>query len=92
MKDDECHYSHSKLEQKESSQPTTSLQKFVTAMNKAGSGASKSLETSGSLPSTQNDSQPSNKDLELRMARIESRLVKLMMHFGVSPQKENDHG
>jgi hypothetical protein len=26
------------------------------------------------------------------MARMESRLVKLMMHLGVSPQKENDHG
>jgi hypothetical protein len=26
------------------------------------------------------------------MARIESRLVKLMMHFGVSRQKENEHG
>lgn len=92
MKDEECHYSHSKHERKESSQPTTSLQKFVTVMNKAGYGASKPLETSGSLPSMQSDSQPSNKDLELRMARIESRLVKLMMHFGVSPQKENDHG
>lgn len=85
MKDPECNYSHSKLEPKSSSSTTTSLQKFVTAMNKAGYGASKSLETSGSLPSTQNDSHPSNSELAARMARIESRLVQLMIHQGLDP-------
>ena len=92
MKDDECHYSHSKNELRKYLPPTTSRLRFETVMNETGSRASKSLETNGSLPNTSNDSQPSNKDLELRMARMESRLVKLMMHLGVSPQKENDHG
>jgi len=85
MKDDECHYSHSKLEQKKSSPPTASLKKYGPAISGTGYGVSKPLETSGSLLNMPSDSQPSNKDLELRMARIESRLVQLMIHQGLDP-------
>lgn len=88
MKDDECQYSHSKNVRKEYSPPTTSRLKFATDTNETGSRASKSSVTSGSLPNTSNDSQPSNKDLELRMARMESRLVQLMIHFGLDPQEK----
>lgn len=85
MKDDECHYSHSKSEQKESLAATTSLKKYGPAISGTGYGVSKPLEPSGSLPNTLSDSQPSNKDLEQRMARIESRLVQLMIHQGLDP-------
>lgn len=85
MKDDECNYSHSRLEHKSSSPPTTSPQKSVTAMRGTGSVVSKPSATSGSLPNTQNDSHPTNSELAARMARIESRLVQLMIHQGLDP-------
>ena len=85
MKDDECHYSHSKNGRKEYSLPTTSPLKFETGTNETGSSQYKPSGTSGSLPSTQLSSQPSNKELALRMARIESRLVQLMIHQGLDP-------
>lgn len=85
MKDPECNYSHSRLERKNSSPPTTSPQKSVTAMKEIGSVVSKPLETSGYSPNIPNDSQPSNKELAARMARIESRLVQLMIHQGLDP-------
>lgn len=90
MKDPECNYSHSKLEQKNSSPPTTSPPKSVTVMKGIGSVVSKPSATTGSLPSMQNDLHPSNSELAARMARIESRLVKLMLHFGINPQKETE--
>lgn len=85
MKDDECNYSHSKNERKNFSPPTTSPHKSVTGMNKTGSEASKPLVTSGYTPSTPSVSQPSNSELAARMARIESRLVQLMIHMGLDP-------
>lgn len=85
MKDPECNYSHSRLERKNSSPPTTSPQKSVTATKEIGSVVSKPSATSGSLPNTQNDSHPSNSELAARMARIESRLVQLMIHQGLDP-------
>lgn len=85
MKDPECNYSHSKLERKNSSPPTTSPQKSVTAMKETGSVVSKPLETSGSLPNTPTVLHPSNSELAARMARIESRLVQLMIHQGLNP-------
>ena len=85
MKDPECNYSHSKLEHKSSSPPTTSPQKSVTAMKGIGSVVSKPLETSGSLPNTPSVLHPSNSELAARMARIESRLVQLMIHQGLNP-------
>lgn len=88
MKDDECNYSHSKTERKNFSPPTTSLQKSVTVTNKTGFAVSKPLETSGFSQSTPSDSHPSNRDLEQRMARIESRLVQLMIHLGLDPQEK----
>lgn len=93
MKDDECHYSHSKLERKESSPPTTSRPKSVTVTNKTGSEASKTLETDGSLQSMLRNLLLSNKDLETRMVRIESRLVQLLLHIGATPiTKGNNNG
>ena len=88
MKDPECNYSHSKNERKNFSHPTTSHHKSVTDMNKTGSEVSKRLETSGSSQSMPNDSHPSNSMLEQRMARIESRLVQLMIHLGLDPQEK----
>jgi hypothetical protein len=88
MKDDECQYSHSKNVRNESSPPTTSAPKSVTVTKGIGPVVLKPSVTSGSLPNTSNDSQPSNKDLELRMARMESRLVQLMIHFGLDPQEK----
>jgi hypothetical protein len=85
MKDPECNYSHSKLERKNFSLPTTSPRKSVTDTNKIGYEASKVLETSGYSPSTPSVSQPSNSELAARMARIESRLVQLMIHQGLDP-------
>ena len=85
MKDDECQYSHSRNERKIYSPPTPSPRKYVTDMNKTGSEASKVLETSGYSPSTPSGSQPSNSELAVRMARIESRLVQLMIHQGLDP-------
>lgn len=88
MKDPECNYSHSKNERKNSSPPTASPHKSVTDTNKTGSAVSKPLETSGYSPSMPNDSHPNNRDLEQRMARIESRLVQLMIHLGLDPQEK----
>ena len=85
MKDDECNYSHSKLEPKSSLPPTTSPPKSVTVMRGTGSVVLKPSATSGSLPNTQNDSHPTNSELAARMARIESRLVQLMIHQGLDP-------
>jgi hypothetical protein len=88
MKDDECNYSHSKSERKNFSPPTTSHHKSVTVTNKTGYEASKPLETTGYSPSTPSDSHPSNSELVARMARIESRLVQLMIHQGLDPYKK----
>ena len=85
MKDPECNYSHSKLERKNSSLLTTSPPKSVTVTKETGSAVSKSLETSGSLPNTPSVLHPSNSELAARMARIESRLVQLMIHQGLDP-------
>ena len=85
MKDPECNYSHSKLERKNSSPPTTSPPKSVTDMRGTGSVASKHLETSGYSPNTPSVSHPTNSELAARMARIESRLVQLMIHQGLDP-------
>lgn len=85
MKDPECNYSHSKKERKIFSPPTPSPRKYVTDMNKTGSEASAPLEISGSLPSTPSALQPTNSELAARMARIESRLVQLMIHQGLDP-------
>lgn len=85
MKDDECNYSHSRLEHKNSSPLTTSPPKSVTVTKGTGSVVSKPSATSGSLPNMQNDSHPSNSELAARMARIESRLVQLMIHQGLDP-------
>lgn len=85
MKEDECNYSHSKNERRKSSPLTTSPPKYATVMNATGSAVSKPLETSGYSPNTQSDSHPSNSDLAARMARIESRLVQLMIHQGLDP-------
>ena len=85
MKDDECQYSHSKLEQRKSLPPTTSVPKSVTVTNKTGSAVSKPLETSGFTPNTPSALQPSNSELAARMARIESRIVQLMIHQGLDP-------
>lgn len=85
MKDDECQYSHSKQELHKSLVHTASLKTYGPAISGTGYGVSKPSVTSGSTPNTPNDSQPSNKDLELRMARIESRLVQLMIHQGLDP-------
>lgn len=85
MKDDECQYSHSKNERTESLIPTASLKKYGPAISGTGYGVSKPSATSGSLPSTPNVSQPSNSELAARMARIESRLVQLMIHQGLDP-------
>jgi hypothetical protein len=88
MKDPECNYSHSKNERKSFSPPTPSPRKYVTVMNKTGSEASAPLETTGYSPSTPSDSHPSNSELVARMARIESRLVQLMIHQGLDPYKK----
>jgi len=85
MKDDECNYSHSKLERKAYSPPTPLPNKYVTVMKETGSVVSKPSATSGSTPNTQNDSHPTNSELAARMARIESRLVQLMIHQGLDP-------
>lgn len=85
MKDDECHYSHSKLERKESSPPTTSAPKSVTATKGIGPVVLKPSESTGYSPVTLNDLLLSNKGLEARMVRIESRLVQLLIHLGATP-------
>jgi hypothetical protein len=85
MKDDECNYSHSKLEQKSFLTTTASLKTFGPAISGTGYGVSKPLEISGSLPSMPISSQLNNKELEQRMVRIESRLVQLMLHMGLDP-------
>lgn len=85
MKDDECQYSHSKHELHKSLVHTASLKTYGPAISGTGYGVSKPSETSGSLPNMPNDLQPSNKELAARMARIESRLVQLMIHQGLDP-------
>ena len=85
MKEDECNYSHSKRERKIFSPPTPSPRKYVTDMNKTGSAASEPSATSGFSQNTQNGSHPTNSELAARMARIESRLVQLMIHQGLDP-------
>ena len=88
MKDPECNYSHSKNERKSCSPLMPSPRKYVTVMNKTGSEASAPSETTGCSPSTPSDSHPSNSELVARMARIESRLVQLMIHQGLDPYKK----
>lgn len=85
MKEDECNYSHSKLEQRNFLTTTTSHQKYVTDTNETGSPAYKPSETNGCSQSSQSGSHLSNKDIEQRMVRIESRLVQLMLHMGLDP-------
>ena len=85
MKDDECNYSHSKLEQKSFLTTTASLKTFGPAISGTGYGVSKPSETSGCSQSSQSGSHLSNKDIEQRMVRIESRLVQLMLHMGLDP-------
>lgn len=85
MKDDECNYSHSRRERKSFSPPTPLPNKYVTDTNKTGSEVSKHLETSGYSPNTPSGSHPTNSELAARMARIESRLVQLMIHQGLDP-------
>lgn len=55
--------------------------------NETGSAPSKPLETSGSLPSQSNDSKTLN-EIASRVARIESRLVQLMLHVGANPYEK----
>ena len=88
MKDPECNYSNSKNAPKSSSPPTTSPLKFETGTNRTGSEALDSSETVGYMLKMLNALQTSNRDLELRTARIESRLVQLMIHFGLDPQEK----
>ena len=53
-----------------------------------GCGVLDPLETSGSSPKKSKSSHQTNNELEARMARIESRLVQLMLHFGLDPHKK----
>lgn len=53
-----------------------------------GCGVSQSLEKGGCSHNTHNDSHPSNSEIAARTARIESRLVQLMIHLGLDPYKK----
>lgn len=88
MKEPECNYSNSKNEQRPSLLDTTSAPKSETDTSATGSEVSKLLGTNGYLRNTLSDLLQSNKDLELRMARTESRLVQLMLHLGLDPQEK----
>ena len=88
MKDPECNYSHSKNEPRKSSPLMTSPPKSETVTNVTGSEASQLSETDGYMLKMLNALQTSNRDLELRTARIESRLVQLMIHLGLDPQEK----
>lgn len=94
MKDDECNYSHSKNEPNESSAPTMYPTKSVSDTSATGFEVSQPSAIDGYSLSTQDDLPPSNKDLERRMVRIESRLVQLMLFLGANPyqHKEETNG
>ena len=88
MKEPECNYSHSKTEPTASSAPTMYPTKSVSDTNETGSEVLTPSETDGYMLRMLNALQTSNRDLELRTARIESRLVQLMMHLGLDPQEK----
>ena len=55
--------------------------------NDSGSTGSTTSETDGSLPDTPRK-EPTMSDLDRRMARIESRIVQLMLHMGLNPYEK----
>lgn len=57
-------------------------------IKETGCGVLQHLAVDGYSRNQRKDYQPSNNDLEMRLARIESRLVQLMLHFGLDPQRK----
>lgn len=54
----------------------------------SGYAASPYSETDGSLQSRPRKERPLQTSLDMRLARIESRLVQLMIHMGLNPYEK----